>query len=41
LLTEKLKVKEVVNIALHSMTVVEVKEEYQATQQVGQLEEVI
>jgi ribosomal protein S3 len=41
LLVEQLKVKEVVNRELHSVTVVEVKVEDQVTQQVVQLEEVI
>jgi tetrahydromethanopterin S-methyltransferase subunit B len=41
LLTEQLEVKEVVNRALHSVTVVQVKEEDRVTQQVENLEEVI
>jgi hypothetical protein len=41
LLTEKLEVKEAVNKALHSVSVVEIKAEDRVTQQVEQLEEVI
>jgi predicted RNA-binding protein len=41
LLAEKLEVKEMVNRALLSVTVVEVKTEEQVPQQVAQLEEVI
>jgi hypothetical protein len=40
-LTEQLEVKEMVNRALHSVTVVEVKDEDRVPQQVAQLEEVI
>jgi hypothetical protein len=41
LLTKKLEVKEMVNRALHSVTVVEVNTEERVPQQVAQLEEVI
>jgi uncharacterized protein YaaN involved in tellurite resistance len=41
LLAEKLKAKEMVDRALHSMTVIELKDEEQAPQQMAQLEEVI
>jgi DNA-binding HxlR family transcriptional regulator len=41
LLTEQLKVKEAVNRSLHSVTVIEIKVEYQVTQQVEHIEEVI
>jgi hypothetical protein len=41
LLTEQLEVNELINRALHSVTVIEVKTEEQVPQQVAQLEEVI
>jgi hypothetical protein len=41
LITEQLEVKELVNRALHSVTIIEVRAEEQIPQQVAQLEEVI
>jgi hypothetical protein len=41
LLTEQIKVKEMVNITLRSVTIIEVKAEERIPQQVVQLEEVI